>query len=180
MLTDEILLLKLIQSRDEQAFKCLFDTYFVPLCRYAHLFLDSSEEGEEVVIDIFTYIWEHSDQINLTVSFKSYLFQATHNRCINFLRDRKQTLPLDYASNVAADETESPMEMEELRQLIQEAICSLPDKCRQVFQLSRDEHCTNQEIADEMGISIKTVEAQITKALKRIRKFIGNQYTYLF
>lgn len=180
MVTDDILLLKLIQSKDERAFKYLFDSYFVPLCRYVHLYLDSTQEGEELVLDIFMYLWEHSSQINLTLSLKAYLFQAARNRCLNFLRDRKQTLPLDFAGDVSCGEATSSLEAEELNHLIQEAICTLPDKCRQVFLLSREKEYTNQEIADEMDISIKTVEAQITKALKRIRSFLKEQYSYLF
>lgn len=180
MIADDILLLKLVQSKDEQAFKYLFDAYFVPLCRYVHLYLDSTQEGEELVLDIFMHLWEHSSKINLTLSLKAYLFQAARNRCLNFLRDRKPTLSLDSVNDVANDETTSSLEVEELSQLIQEAICALPDKCREVFQLSREGNKTNQEIANEMNVSVKTVEAQITKALKRIKSFLDNQYSYLF
>ena len=78
------------------------------------------------------------------------------------------------------DETDTTLEVEELNRLIAEAIHSLPDKCRDVFRKSREENLTNQEIADEMQISVKTVEAQITKALKRIKGFLDEQYFYLF
>lgn len=180
MIADDILLLKLIQAKDEQAFKYLFDTYFVSLCRYVHLYVDSTQEGEELVLDLFMYFWEHSSQINLNLSLKAYLFQAARNRCLNFLRDRKSTLSLDIVNDVANEETTSLLEMEELSRLIQEAICALPDKCREVFQLSREGNKTNQEIANEMNVSVKTVEAQITKALKRIKNFLDDQYAYLF
>lgn len=180
MIADDILLLKLIQSKDEHAFKYLFDTYFVPLCRYVHLYLDSTQEGEELVLDIFMHLWEHSNQINLTLSLKAYLFRAAHNRCLNFLRDRKPTISLDEAGDVTSDEAASLLEMEELNRLIQEAVCALPDKCREVFRLSREKSMTNQEIAGEMNISVKTVEAQITKALKCIKNFLDDQYAYLF
>ena len=83
----------------------------------------------------------------------------------------------EYGYALAAD---TSVEMEELNRLIEEAVCSLPDKCGQVYRKSREEGKTNQEIAGEMGISVKTVEAQITKALKHIKKFLGEQYTYLF
>lgn len=181
MTTDDILLLKLIQAKDEQAFKHLFDTYFVPLCRYVHLYLENTQEGEELVLDLFMYVWEHSEQINLTLSLKAYLFQAARNRCLNFLRDRKTTCSLDEAgNNMVQAEAYSSVEAEELDRLIREAICALPDKCREVFRLSREQNMTNQEIATEMNISVKTVEGQITKALKRIKQFLDGQYTYLF
>lgn len=73
MIADDILLLKLIQSKDEHAFKYLFDLYFVPLCRYAHLYLTDAQEEEELVLDIYMHLWEHSAQINLTLSLKAYL-----------------------------------------------------------------------------------------------------------
>ncbi len=68
MVADDILLLKLIQSKDEHAFKYLFDMYFVPLCRYAHLYLNNTQEGEELVLDIYMYLWEHGNQINRVFS----------------------------------------------------------------------------------------------------------------
>lgn len=180
MIADDILLLKLIQSKDEHAFKYLFDLHFVPLCRYAHLYLSNTQEVEELVLDIYMYLWEHSPQINLTLSLKAYLFQAVRNRCLNFLRDKKTTVSLDEAGDVSNDETTSTLETEELTLLIQEAICALPDKCQQVFRLSREKNKTNQEIANEMDVSVKTVEAQITKALKRIKSFLDDKYAYLF
>lgn len=180
MIADDILLLKLIQSKDEHAFKYLFALYFVPLCRYAHLYLTDAQEEEELVLDIYMHLWEHSAQINLTLSLKAYLFQAVRNRCLNFLRDKKSTLSLEEAGDIANNETTSTLEMEELTFLIQEAICALPDKCQQVFRLSREGNKTNQEIADELNISVKTVEAQITKSLKRIKNFLDSKYVYLF
>lgn len=177
---DDILLLKLIQSGDEHAFKYLFDTYFTSLCRYMHLYLDNTQEVEELALDLFLYLWEHREQMNINLSLKAYLFQAARNRCLNCLRDRKQTLSIDEVGDISNGEVASTLEMEELNQLIQEAICSLPERCQDVFKKSREENLTNQKIADEMQISVKTVEAQITKALKRIKEFLGEQYSYLF
>lgn len=177
---DDILLLRLIQAGDEHAFKYLFDTYFVSLCRYMHLYLNDTQEVEEVALDIFVYIWEHRERINITLSLKGYLFQAARNRCLNCLRDRKQHLSLDEVGEVSDGEVTSTLEMEELNRLIEEAVCSLPDKCREVFRSSREQNLTNQEIADKMQISVKTVEGQITKALKHIKNFLDEQYTYLF
>lgn len=179
--TDDILLFKLIQSGDEHAFKYLFDTYFASLCRYMNLYLDNTQEAEELALDIFLYIWEHSRDIEVKLSLKAYLFRAARNKCLNCLRDRRATLSLDEVGETSQTNTDFPsLEIEELTHLIQEAICSLPERCREVFRKSREESLTNQEIADDMQISIKTVEGQITKALKRIKEFLGEGYTYLF
>lgn len=179
--TDDILLFKLIQSGDEHSFKYLFDTYFASLCRYMNLYLDNTQEAEELALDIFLYIWEHSRDIEVKLSLKAYLFRAARNKCLNCLRDRRATLSLDEVGETSQTNTDFPsLEIEELTHLIQEAICSLPERCREVFRKSREESLTNQEIADDMQISIKTVEGQITKALKRIKEFLGEGYTYLF
>lgn len=179
--TDDILILKLIQSGDEHAFKYLFDTHFVSLCRFMNIYLDNTQEAEELALDIFLYIWEHSQSIELKLSLKAYLFRAARNKCLNCLRDRKTTLSLDEVSELRQTDIESSsLEIDELSHLIEEAICSLPDRCQEVFRKSREENLTNQKIADDMQISVKTVEGQITKALKRIKEYIGDQYTYLF
>ncbi|MCD8182521.1 MAG: RNA polymerase sigma-70 factor [Bacteroides sp.] len=180
-ITDDILLLKLIKNGDEHTLKHLFDTYFVSLCRYINVYLDNQVEAEELAMDIFTYIWVNREQIEIKLSLKAYLFQAARNRCLNALRDRKQTIPLNENLNETLQDKVYPvLEMEELNNLIEEAICALPEKCREVFLKSRQENIPNQEIADDMNISVKTVEAQITKALKRIKSSLGEGYSYLF
>lgn len=181
MSTNDILLLQLIKQDDEKAFKYIFDTYFVSLCRFMALYLKDKQEVEEIALTIFMNLWENRATLTLKISFKAYLFQAARNRCLNVLRDRKNTVSIDDSEECAYDlSTETSVEMEELNQLIEEAVCSLSDKCRQVYRKSRDESKTNQQIAEEMDISVKTVEAQITKALKHIKKFLGEQYAYLF
>ena len=77
-------------------------------------------------------------------------------------------------------ETDSKLEEQELLNLIEEAICSLPEKCEAVFRKSRFENLSNKEIANEMGITVKTVEAQITKALKYIKEYLGDSYSFLW
>lgn len=180
--SDDILLLKLIQEGDEKAFKYLFDAFFVPLCRYTNLLIQDTQESEELMMDLFLYVWEHKADIKIKISFKAYLFQSARNRSLNFIRDRKEKAPIDDFSEIFADDegTSRQVEIEELNHLIEEVIFSLPDKCRCVFIKSRENNLTNQEIADEMSISVKTVETQITKAIKHIKSYLKNQYYYLF
>ncbi len=176
---DDILLIRLIQYGDEKAFNYIFDTYFVPMCRYGYIYLNSREEAEEVALDIFIHLWEKRLELNIRLSLKSYLFQSMRNRCLNALRDKKQTCPLETIGELKQEEYPF-LEMQELNRLIEEAVLSLPEKCREVFQRSREEQQTYQEIATEMHISTKTVEAQISKALKRIKEHLGNKYIFLF
>ncbi len=179
---NDILLLKLLQTGDKQAFKFLFDTYFESLCRYMFFYLKDKQDAEEIAMDIFMYIWENCEKIEIKISLKAYLFQAARNRCLNALRDRKESYSLEENEQYEHLRTEicSTLEIDELNHLIEEAVLSLPEKCREVFIKSRHEQLSNQEIAEALQISVKTVEGQITKALKRIKEFLGDQYYYLF
>ena len=179
---DDIFLLQLIKNGDKQAFKYIFDTYFTALCRFMYLYLGNTQEAEDIASDILASIWENRKKLEIRLTFKAYLFQAAKNRCLNAIRDRKANVSLDDINGQDTPQVNvtDSLETEELNHLIQEAILSLPDKCREVFLKSRTNNLTNQEIAESMDISVKTVEAQITKALKQIRKFLGEQYYYLF
>ncbi|ADV42811.1 RNA polymerase sigma-70 factor [Bacteroides helcogenes] len=182
LINDEIQTLKLLRSGDERAFKLLFDTYFVPLCRFMKLYLKDETLIEEIALDIFMYIWTNRENFTIRLTIKAYLFQAARNRCLNVLRDNKQTCPVDEFCETLSDShtIDADMEAKELNRLVEEAVCSLPDKCREVFRQSRQENLTNKEIAEKTQTSVKTVEAQITKALKHIRKYLDKSYSYLF
>lgn len=177
---DNILILKLIKEGDRLAFRHLFETWFTPLCRFMHLYIPEKTIVEELTLDLFMHIWENRQTLQIQVSLKAYLFQAARNKCLNELRKQKNTVSLDEISGEIIDAGVYSLEETELQNLIQEAVLALPDKCREVFDLSRNESLSNREIADRMNISVKTVEAQITKALKRIKNFLGEAYFYFF
>ncbi|WP_455668762.1 RNA polymerase sigma-70 factor [Phocaeicola sp.] len=178
-INDDILLIRLIQHGDEKAFNYIFDTYFVPMCRLGYIYLNNQEEAEEAALDIFIHLWEKRMELNIQISLKSYLFQSVRNRCLNVIRDKKRTCSLEDIGELKQEEYPF-LEMEELNRLIEEAVLALPEKCREIFSKSREQQQTYQEIATEMNISIKTVEAQISKALKRIKEYLGNKYLFLF
>ena len=168
---NDILLLNLLKADDEKAFKYIFDRYFSPLCRFMYLYVKNQQEVEEMALDIFTYVWENRATLEIKLTFKAYLFQAARNKCLNNIRDRKNTCSIEESGYDAYLEDTS-VEVNELNRIIEEAVLSLPEKC--------GEHLSNQEIAKEMQISVKTVEAQITKALKMIRKYLGETYSYIW
>lgn len=177
---NDILLIRLIEAGDERVLKHLFDTYFTPLCRFMHTFLDNTQEIEEEAMDIFIYLWQHPEKIQIKLSIKAYLFQSARNKCLNILRKQKETVPIDGIDDTTGYEYSSNMEIEELNRLIQRAILALPDNSREIFLKSRSKKMTNKEIADNMNISQKTVEKHITRSLKIIKDFLGDKYTYLF
>ncbi|GAB4018450.1 hypothetical protein GCM10028808_53060 [Spirosoma migulaei] len=166
-------ILSAIRDGNERAFESVFRQYYAPLCRYARQFLPDSDEAEEEVQAMFLTVWEKRDDLYISVSLKSYLYRAVHNRCLNRIKHasvreehREHTRYLGEAT------AESPMQMllgDELAVLVQQAIKKLPEQCRLAFTLSRFEELTYGEIADQLGISSKTVENQIGKALRILR-----------
>ncbi|MDR1682131.1 MAG: RNA polymerase sigma-70 factor [Candidatus Symbiothrix sp.] len=177
---DDILLLNLIRVGDQLAFKHLFETYFTSLCRFMYVYINEKPVVEELALDIFMYVWENRETLRIRISFKAYLFQAARNKCLNELRKEKHIISLDELATDIADTGIMSLESDELYRFVEEAVCALPEKCRTVFQLSRNENLSNQEIASRLNISVKTVEGQITKALKRIKVFLGDSYYYLW
>lgn len=161
-----------LQKKDADAFAILFKKYYVQLCRYAFIFLKESNASEEVVMNLFTDIWDNVDYLDHVKSLKSYLYRSVRNRCLNWIRDNHKTEEITESISSLLYYDNSPTELKELNILIEEAISSLPDRCRTVFISSRYNDMTNKEIANYLNISAKTVEAQITKALKIIRNHI--------
>lgn len=168
--TDEALLALLKRDADK-AIELLFRQYYSYVCKMVYQVVPQATVAEDLAQDIFFEMWRRKDQLNIT-SIRAYLRRAALNRTLNYLRDRKikweddQTLP-DLQS--ADTPTHQTVENAELEQFIEQAIDQLPEKCRLVFVLSRFDELSHQEIADQLGISVKTVENQIGKALKYLR-----------
>ncbi len=157
-----------------QAFRELFDRYYAPLCRFAAYWLRDRGAAEEIVLDVFTHLWQHAAELRIDLSVRAYLFRAVRNRSLNRLRDdRLRNIPFDELEPLLADNPNHRIETEDLMRLVAEAVADLPLRCREVYLKSREEELSNAEIARELSISVKTVEAQITKALRRIRHRIG-------
>lgn len=179
--SDDILLLRLIQQNDRIAFRHLFYEYMDSLVRFVNYYIQDKEKAEEIVSDLFVYVWEHRATLQIKITLKAYLFQSAKNKAFTYLRDRQPALFLaDQSQADPGQEDSYQMEVDELSRLIEEAVSLLPDKCREIFRKSRGENLTNKEIAFLMGITEKTVENQIAIALKRIRKYLGNNYSYLW
>lgn len=158
---------------DEQEFEQLFKTHFQGLCYFAQRYIKDKETAREIVHDAFINLWEKRDSIDLSKSVKSYLTTSIHNRCLNYLRDNKkfdrEVLTFENLSPDVAPEGLDNMISGELESKINEAIAELPEKCREVFMLNRFENLKYQEVADKLQISVKTVEAQMSKALAVLR-----------
>nr|WP_199077700.1 RNA polymerase sigma-70 factor [Pedobacter sp. ASV19] len=144
---------------------------FYGLQAYAFSFVKEDVLAEDMVHNVFLKLMEKPFKLQQNSSLKSYLYRAVHNECINFL-DRQKVRRLHQEQAVPDDvqpESGDTVDQKELKQLIFKAINSLPEQCRTVFQLSRFEELKYAEIAMELGISVKTVEKHMIKALKRLK-----------
>ena len=168
--SDDILLLKLIKQGDQIAFRHLFYQYADSLERFITYYIHDREKSQDLVLDIFTYIWENRQNFEIKLTLKAYLFQAARNKSFTYIRDKKIPVYLEEMEGMEIVQNyDSELELQELHHLIEEAVSLLPDKCREIFRKSREENLTNKEIAGQLHISEKTVEGQITIALKKIR-----------
>jgi RNA polymerase sigma-70 factor, ECF subfamily len=163
-----------IKLGDEQAFELLYRKFYVRLCAFANKFLNDPEVAQEIVQDVFAKIWEGREEIDPEDSIKSYLFKIAQNLSINNLRRKKVEsryigiYKLVYIEQMEFSAYESLL-AKELEENITKSIAKLPAKCRKIFELSRSEGLKYKEIADTLNISIKTVEAQMSKAFRSLR-----------
>ncbi|MBN1990141.1 MAG: RNA polymerase sigma-70 factor [Bacteroidales bacterium] len=174
---------KRIQKGDLKEFETLFKCYYEPLCRYANSFLRDMDMAEELVQEFFYNYWKNRESITIQLSLKSYLYRSIRNSALRYLEHL--AVRLRYANSVkaSANETDTPtptdeLELAELNKVIEDTLNQLPDRCREIFTLSRFEGLKYHEIADALSISVKTVEANMAKALQLFRKNL-QQYNRL-
>jgi len=167
---------------NKDLFEQLFKEHFVHLCNFAQNYISNLDDAKEIVQDVFINLWNKRDNITSDKSVKSYLFTSVKNRCFNFIRDNKKfrssILDIDIADYEVPFENDS-YSGPELQIRINDAINKLPEKCQQVFKLSRIEELKYKEIADKLNISVKTVEAQMSKALKVLREELKDYITVI-
>ncbi len=167
----------LLQKSPDKAVELLFQDYFAYVCTVVYQFIPNGQIAEDIAQDLFFDIWKKRKSIHFSGSVKAYLRRSAINRSMNYLRDKKPELfeePIDQEDiAMPSVKPERLTETKELEAQIDAAILSLPERCRLIFSLSRFEDLTYKEIAHKLGISEKTVENQIVKALKLLRAKLG-------
>lgn len=159
-------------------FRNIFLAYFQPLFHLSHHYLADMDEAKEVVQEAFVKLWEMRENLNKDSNIQNFLFTMVKNNCLNILK-RKQMLlkhheklkcmEMHYQYESLSRIGNNYLEFDELREKIDLAIKNLPEHCRIVFEMSRFEELKNREIAEKLGVTQKTVEAHLTKALKILR-----------
>jgi|SRR6185503_1553426 len=165
--------LRRIQSGDESAFDAAFREWYPVLVRVASALLQEVDAAEEVAQEVMLELWRRRHAISADVSLRAYLLRAVRNRALNQLRhlrvrrESESEVEATYDAPLSADQ---PLVAGELSEAVQRAVRELPPRCREVFELSRVHGLKYAEIADSLGISQKTVEAQMGKALRIMRE----------
>ncbi|MBE9602859.1 RNA polymerase sigma-70 factor [Pedobacter sp. MC2016-24] len=171
-----------IVPNDATAFNEIYERYWSVLYRAAFNVLKEEEACLDVVQDVFVWFWENRTVLKIN-SVKAYLLVAVKYKVANYIRNGKVRASFyERIPKVALDEEfpDEVLEIKELKEMIARFIISLPERCREVFELSRNEHLSNKEIALRLGITEKTVENQINKALKQLRKQLGRLSAFIF
>lgn len=170
--TYDILVTKMKNS-DVHAVEKLFRQYYEPLVHYATKYVNDTHIAENVVHDIFVRMWNNRHEIDFGVNIKTYLFNAVRNQSLKYLKkaNREDTYKSeDITIEYDPDTPESKLLEKEVQESIQNAVNELPPKCREIFCMNRFDGLIYNDIASILDLSIKTVETQMSRALKYLRK----------
>lgn len=150
-------------------FEIEFRRLYLPLGMYALRIVGDSGDAEDVVEDAFLKTWQRVEAGLEIDNFRSFIYRAVHNECVSFLRAKKETVEIDAIAEIGDEEIDTSIRDARIWQ----AVDRLPDKCREIFLMSKRDGMTNEEIADELGLSVKTVKNQLTKAFSRMREALS-------
>ena len=167
-------------AKNLSTFEHLFKELFRPLSGFAMKYTGDLEEAKSLVHDVFVGLWEKLDTLPGDTNYRSYLYTGVRNRGLNYIRDRKKQVAFENVPEEKLAEDHDRLVTEEMEREIEIAIQTLPEKCREVFELNRKEGLKYAQIADQLGISIKTVEAQMSKALSVLRERLGEFLSLIF
>ena len=162
----------------EKQFAKHFNAHYRPLCLHALRFMGNAEEAEDVVQETFVSLWDKREQLETIKSIKSYLYTAVRNNCLTRVRDAKPTTPLD---QVAPDEwlsEEEQVERAEMEARVWRMIDELPERRREIFLMAKRDGMSYKEIAEETGLTVKTIENHVFRSMQSLRS--KDLKTYLF
>lgn len=163
-----------IKQGNIKAFEAVFRELYSPLTGYANKIINDHDKAEEIVQDVFYTIWKKREKLNISSSFKSYLYKSVQNSCLQLIQhEMVKEKHRQFVINRDGDRQPNPhevLEVQEINIAIKKTLATLPERCREIFKMNRFEGLKYKEIAEKLSISQKTVEANITKALKHLRK----------
>ncbi|MBD0725308.1 RNA polymerase sigma-70 factor [Flavobacterium sp. L1I52] len=184
LFTDNSELIQALKIGDPKAYNYLVNTYHHKLCVYAYSFTHDHDLSEDIVQNVFMRIWNKRNNLKDDFSIINFLYRSVYNEFIDQYRNQKSLYPLEKKyidAVITIVESEDEHSLERIIKIVKQEIQKLPPKCKEVFLLSKEEGLTNIEIAEYKNISIKSVEAHITKAFSILRDSLGEKAgLYLF
>jgi RNA polymerase sigma-70 factor (ECF subfamily) len=168
-----------IREGDAEQFELLFRSSYVSLVRYAKTILKDHDTSEEIVQDLFYKLWKNKEKIKIEASINGYLFRAVHNKCLHWIdHNRVVDKHIKEMVNKESDNVETPSEelqYKELQSKIARILERLPERCGKIFCMNRFEGLKYTEIAEKLSVSVKTVEANMGRALKEFRNALAEK-----
>jgi RNA polymerase sigma-70 factor (family 1) len=166
-----------IRQGDLKEFETLFRSSYASLVKYARTIIKDQDTAEEIVQDLFFRLWQNKEKIKIESSLNGYLFRSVHNRCLHYIEHLKvverHAQEMSYEQESGSESPADVIQYKELQAKIARTIEKLPERCAQIFSMNRFEGLKYAEIAEKLSVSVKTVEANMGKALKEFRKALA-------
>lgn len=180
-LDEKQLILRVAEYSDERAFRQLFERYYAPLVQYSSYITGCFSLAEEIVSEVFVNLWKNRAKLAEVKNLKQYVYASTKNRTIDHIRQAKNLTFIsldkkDFEEYIIYDNPEKKYLEEEIKLKLQEVILKLPEKCRMIYRLVKEDQMKYQDVAELLDISPKTVENQMIIAMRRIREEIAAYY----
>lgn len=174
-------LIKRLQNGESKAYDYVMDSYYEKLCNYAHSLIQDHDNAEDIVQTVMISLWQNRKKLKQNLSLKSFLYKSVYNRFIDEYRKNKPVLylekqHLEIMYTIAEKEHDN---LEQTIKIVYQEIQNLPNKCRKVFLLSKQEGLTHIEISEYLGLSVKTVEGHISRAFKILNNRLGDKVNTL-
>ena len=171
-----------IKRGNKAVYKSLFDEYYDKLVSFAKSYLFDQQESEDLVQDLFVYLWENASKVNISLSIKAYFYQSIRNKCINRLKalkvkDKNHLLYVD--GMLEADDDLQHFDPNILNDIMR-SIDELPDQMGTIFSMKTLDGLTREKIAEELNVSVNTVKTQLQRARQRLREQLLNRTGLLF
>jgi RNA polymerase sigma-70 factor (ECF subfamily) len=170
-------IIRRIRQGDKQEFEKLFRSSYISLVRYATTFVKDHDASEEIVQDLFFRLWQDRQSLRIETSLNGYLFRSVHNRALHYIEHQKVVSrhagEIAAGSELTAEPVTEAIYYNELQARVARVLERLPERCRAIFRMSRFEGLKYNEIAEKLAVSLKTVEADMGKALREFRKALA-------
>jgi RNA polymerase sigma-70 factor (ECF subfamily) len=167
-------IIRRIRNGDTGQFESLFRSSYVSLVRYAKTLIKDHDTAEEIVQDLFFKLWQDREKLNIESSLNGYLFRSVHNRCLHHIEHvrvvERHAEEMSYRQTESQESPSDILNYKELQEKVARILEKLPDRCGKIFTMSRFDGLKYTEIAEKLSVSIKTVEANMGRALKEFRK----------